>query len=1443
MYPALTLLSQPVVSATFFPPGRSFMKSLLIEPLEARIAPATLTIGTPASILEGDSGTKTLNFTVTLDEAPAEGSTVTVDFQTVDGTATAGSDYVALSDTLTFAAGETSKTISIEINGDLEGEDDETFKIQLSNAVNATLGTAEATGTILNDAKLSITAPEAILEGDGEPKEMIFTVSLVEGYTKPVTVQYQTANGTATATSDFTAKSGTLTFEPGGETTRTIVVPVIGDETDESDETFSVQLTQPTNATIQTATATGTILSDDTTLSINSPTVVEGDSGEKLMAFTVTLSKSLSRAVTVQYQTEDGTAIAGSDYLAKNGTLTFEPGQTTQTILVPIIGDTVGEADETFTVKLSDAVNASISEPANPEETPGTGTILNDAKLSISAPEAIVEGESGEQMMVFTVTLTEGFDKAVSVQYRTVDGTATAGSDYVNTTGTLTFAPGETTKTISVPILGDLNPEDNETFRVVLSQPVEAAIQTGGATGTILTDDAKLSISSQELLEGDTGEKMMTFTVTLNASLNRPVTVKYRTVDGAAVAGSDYEETIGELTFAPGETSKTIQVPIIGDVIGEADETFTIELSDAENAAIETAVGTGTILNDAKLSITNQQLVEGDEGESMMVFTVTLAEGFDQAVTVAYQTANGSGTAGADYTATSGTLTFAPGELSKTIEVPILGDTTVEGDETFTVQLSEPTHAAIQTGSATGTILTDDAKLSISSQELLEGDEGEKMMTFTVTLNASLSRPVTVKYRTVDGTAVAGSDYTEKIGELTFAPGETSKTIQVPIIGDVVGEADETFTVELSEAENASIETAVGTGTILNDTKLTISDHQIVEGNDGAKLMVFTVTLTDGLEQPVTVNYQTENGTATAGANSDYLAASGTLTFAPGETTKTIEVPILGDTTVEGDETFTVKLSQATNATVSKDTGTGRILSDDALLSISDQELLEGDEGEKMMTFTVTLNANLNRPVTVKYRTVDGTAVAGSDYIAKVGELTFAPGETSKTIQVPIIGDLEGEADETFTIELTEAENASIATATATGTILNDAKLTVSAPQPLDEGNSGQKPMVFTVTLTEGGNEAVKVRYALDGTAVSTGPNPDYTVGATSGELVFEPGTTTQSVVVNVLGDTWKEADETVRLQLSSAENATITEASATGTIRNDDLITINDVVITEGDSGYSYAVVTLTLATPMATGEQLVVKYNTVDLTATGSGALADYEGIEETTIVFAPGETTKTIQIKILSDRSYETSTVGTGENAVRAEQFKLQLISGTIQKTGEDGEVLRTLDFSDKAGTVTITDNDALPTVSISDVRVLEGGVGTGGTAKFIVSLSEVTDKDIKVRYSTVNGPTPDGAMAGEDFTGVVAGEVIIPAGQKTVEIEIPIIGDSEAELTETFKVKLLEDVPGDSTQQYTPRLDGKKLTITRGEATGTIVNDEVRVEIVPVEEVDVEDCETE
>jgi hypothetical protein len=217
---------------------------------------------------------------------------------------------------------------------------------------------------------------------------------------------------------------------------------------------------------------------------------------------------------------------------------------------------------------------------------------INDVTVS--------EGNTGTTNATFTVTLSAPSSQTVTVQYATGDGSATPGGDYQSASGTLTFAPGETSKTISVRILGDRLPEPNETFFVNLSSPINAAIADGQGAGAIVDDEPRMSITDVTKREGRKNTTQFVFTVTLSVAYDQPVTVSYRTADGTATTSdNDYVAQTGTLTFAPGETTKTITIEVKGDTKREADEFFYLDLFGLSSSALFTkSRGTGTILDD-----------------------------------------------------------------------------------------------------------------------------------------------------------------------------------------------------------------------------------------------------------------------------------------------------------------------------------------------------------------------------------------------------------------------------------------------------------------------------------------------------------------------------------------------------------------------------------------------------------------------------------------------------------------------------------------------------------------------------------------------------------------------------------------------------------------------------------------------------------------------------
>ncbi len=335
-----------------------------------------------------------------------------------------------------------------------------------------------------------------------------------------------------------------------------------------------------------------------------------------------------------------------------------------------------------------------------------------------------------------------------------------------------------------------------------------------------------LSVSDVAITEGDSGTKLLNFTVNLSSASSSSVSFKFATADGTATAGSDYvARALTSRSIAAGLTSSVIGVTVNGDTTAEPDETLFLNISNPVGATIADGQGLGTIQTDdiPSLSVTDVSITEGNSGTKSANFTVSLTSPSATAVSFKYATADGTATAGSDYVARALTgRTIAAGLTSTQIGVTLNGDTTVEPDETFFLNLSNPVGAAIADSQGLGTIQNDDAgalpTLSVSDVSITEGNSGTKSANFTVTLSAPSASAVSFKFATAEGTATAGSDYVARaLTNRSIAAGLTSTQIGVTLNGDATIEPNETFFLNISNPSGATISDSQGQGTIQND--------------------------------------------------------------------------------------------------------------------------------------------------------------------------------------------------------------------------------------------------------------------------------------------------------------------------------------------------------------------------------------------------------------------------------------------------------------------------------------------------------------------------------------------------------------------------------------------------------------------------------------------------
>ena len=624
------------------------------------------------------------------------------------------------------------------------------------------------------------------------------------------------------------------------------------------------------------------------------------------------------------------------------------------------------------------------------------------------------------------------------------------------TTATITGLSANTEYQVQVRALNDETPSD-------WSDPSDAVRTNAVALPVVSVGDASATEGSP-----------VTFTVTLSEAARDNVTVNWETTGDTATSGNDFTAANGTLTIAAGAQTGTVEVATLDDDATEGNETFTLTLSNpSSNAELATdpTTASGTIVdNDVlpTLSVANAAAAESDG----VTFTVTLSEAATADVTATWTASieTGDTAEAADFESTTGTVTFTPSQKTVTITVPTVDDTTDEDDDTFTLTLSSPSANATlaSDATATGTITDNDdpPTISVEDQTVIEGDQDpdgllpdtDDGFPFRVTLSAASEKWVRYKIRRVElasDTATAAdldSDSNLFSGKAAIPPGKTVSNNEADVIlNDDLDEPDETFTLEIYDIENATAGAQTrSTITIEDDDdppSVSVDDAAATEGSP----VTFTVTLSAASGWEVTVNWATTGDTATS--DTDFTAASDTLTFMPGETTATVAVATKDDTLDEPDEeTFTLTLSSPSNATLGEATATGTITDNDdpPTLGVADAAATEGDPVE----FTVTLSAAATADVTATWTasTIEGDeekAAAADLGSPTTGPVTVPKGETTATFTVATAEDTLDENDETFTVALSSpSSNATLATdaTTATGTIVDNDVAPNAAP-------------------------------------------------------------------------------------------------------------------------------------------------------------------------------------------------------------------------------------------------------------------------------------------------------------------------------------------------------------------------------------------------------------
>lgn len=1303
---------------------------------------------------------------------------VSVQYQTGTGSATAGSDFQSVSGTLNWADGDRdSKQILIPLLDDPIFESDETIPVTLSSPTGgASLGLTSSNVTVLSD---DVAQPgffsfdlssSTVSENAGA---LTVSISRLGGSDVPVSVTVSAAAGSASPLLDYQFGSQTLTWLAGETGAQTIEVQLPQDLLDEPDETLELVLSNPSNG----ATIAGggrhpiTIQDDDLVGSVRiDPTSLVVNESAGSVIFNV-LRDSNVNSVSVQVQSGNGSAIAGTDFQTVNQTLNWSPGDgSPRQISFSLIGDVFPEPMENLTLRLQNPTGG-LSLDANDT---AAVQIQDDDSQVLQFDNSVFTAQEADGQAVITVQRLLASFGTASVHYATSDGTAQNGSDYSAQSGTLNFADGESSKTFSIPLTLDGIADHGETVNLQLSSPSGAVLGIP-ATATLLIGNTPVpgtlgfALNNVSIAE-DAGS--LTVTVQRTSGSEGAVSIDYTTQDGSANSGLDYSAVSGTLNFADGVTSQSFTVPILPDTLAEGTESFQVRLSNPGNGAtLGTALSTISIANVAapgqfRFVASNPSLAENAGSASI---TVERVQGSEGAASVSYASADGTASAGSDYTSSSGVLNFADGQTSASFTVPVLADVVAEGDETVQLSLSNPTNGAAlgSPSAATLTINNVPARGSLAfATAMVSVNETAGSAQITVSRTQGSEGPVSVQYASADGTATAGNDYTAISGTLNFADGELSKTISVPILPDLIAEGPESLQLNLSNPLGGASLGAQTTAQIEIGNVAAPGQLQFAQASSNVAESAGSISLqlirTNGSEGPVSVDFQTQDQSATAG--NDYSTQTGTISFADGEVSKAIAIPVLSDSLAEPSEQFQVQLSNTQGGAGIGATRTHTVTIQNVAAPGEfrfSAASVSSTETSNQATFVIDRINGSEGAVSVDFQSSDGSAIAGLDYTAVSGSLNFASGETSQSFQVPVLPDTLAEGTETANlILLNPSGGATIgAPASALLSIQNIAApgrfQFAQATQTVAE-NVGSLSIQISRDQGSEGPASIEVNSA----DISASAGLDYQ--PVSAVLNFADGEISKTVPLTLIDDLIAEPAETLSLTLSNpGSGASIGPvASTTITISNAPKIGRASIAPSESTVAENAGSQAVRVRRVLGSEGDLSVVIETSNLAAQAGG---DYTATTQT-LNWPDGDNSeRVVSVPILDDQLVEPS-----------EDFRVR-IQNAPTGAADAQQVVNILD-DDTPGSlqwqldsIAVAESDGLASLEVTR----SDGVGNAVSVQVQTSPGTAGTTDFSPLTTILNWAAGDGSS-------------------KTVQI--PILKDTLNEASETFTVTLSNPTGG-------------------------------------------------
>ena len=848
---------------------------------------------------------------------------VRVNFATSDGTAVAGRDYVATAGTLYFATGESAQTISVvPINNSL-ADGTRGFNLTLSNpGGGAALGASNtvASVSILDDESvISFSVSQySVLSDAGSAR---ISVTRTGGITRAVTVDcFTTTNGSAAPLLNYVSSAATVVFNPG-VSAQTFYVPVLSTPTIDPPLTVPLVLSNVTGpAVLGLAQATLTIADDQVgpgvlSFSTNSYSVVE-DMG--VATISVVRTGGFFGAISVNFATVlGGSAPPLAKYYPTNGVLTFADGETNKSFMVGIVNNNIVEGTETVLLRLSGATGGATIAGANAV----LSIIDDDTYGSFAFASAVFTVNEGGTEAAINVRRIGGANYASAVSFQTSGGTAVPGVHYTSVSNVLQFALGETNKTVQIPLgADDLTATGTRTVGLLLSNPTPTNGPVigvpGAATLWILDHETSFSFTTNDYYISEINGNA-SISVARVGSTNTGASVAFSATSGTALDGLDFVGTNGVINFAPGQTVTNFLVRILRNTQVTGDRALNLTLSTPSGGgALGPIVVARLTIRDVDVALNfSAPTYVTNEGAFQAIITVVRSGATNTQTSVDYTTADGTATStglNANYVAAAGTLVFLPGQLTNSFNVFLLHNLIAQGDVMVLLSLLNPSGGALVGGQGAAVLTIQDMDSAVgflSTNYVVNSQDGFANITL-IRKGAVTSNDVTVFLVTSNDTAHAGVDYVRYTNVVHWAGNDmTPKTNAIVILDDgIANGAKRVGLYLLNPSTNAYVDPSQASLMIVDNggsIAFSATTASVVEGNT----LVITLLRTGGTNGEVSVQYRPIGGNATPGV--DFLYPAGVVTFASGETSKSISIPVVSDGLAEGLETVLFALTNA----------------------------------------------------------------------------------------------------------------------------------------------------------------------------------------------------------------------------------------------------------------------------------------------------------------------------------------------------------------------------------------------------------------------------------------------------------------------------------------------------------------------------------------------------